>query len=109
MPKVSQQQPHSKQDIDAHVKVQLLVRAYQVRGHIKANLDPLGISKPYLQSTPAPELEASYYEFSESDLNNEVNLGALLPQFSNKKVSLSQMIEILKETYCISLMVLFYL
>ena len=30
-------------DVTDHLKVQLLVRAYQVRGHHKANMDPLGI------------------------------------------------------------------
>ena len=30
-------------DVTDHLKVQLLVRAYQVRGHHKAKIDPLGI------------------------------------------------------------------
>ena len=30
-------------DVTNHLKVQLLVRAYQVRGHHKAKIDPLGI------------------------------------------------------------------
>lgn len=32
------------EDVVTHLKVQLLVRAYQVRGHQKAKIDPLGIS-----------------------------------------------------------------
>ena len=30
-------------DVTNHLKVQLLVRAYQARGHHKAKIDPLGI------------------------------------------------------------------
>src|SRR5437879_334438 len=33
----------SNVDVTNHLKVQLLVRAYQVRGHHKAKIDPLGI------------------------------------------------------------------
>ncbi|CAN6658621.1 2-oxoglutarate dehydrogenase, mitochondrial [Trichomonascus vanleenenianus] len=66
-----------------HMKVQLLVRAFQVRGHLKAKLDPLGISFGDDKNKPIPkELTTEYYNFTEEDLKGEVTLGpGILPNF----------------------------
>lgn len=45
-----------------------LIRAYQVRGHEAANLDPLG-----LQSRPdLPELDIKMYGFTDADLDRVI-------------------------------------
>ena len=59
------------------------MRAYQVRGHHVAELDPLGILDPDLSSSHPPELELSHYGFNERDLGKEITLGpGILPHFA---------------------------
>ncbi|QSL66998.1 hypothetical protein MERGE_001385 [Pneumocystis wakefieldiae] len=87
-----------------HLKVQLLVRAYQVRGHLCADIDPLGIkAKDDLAKEIPKELTLEYYGFTEKDLNTEFNLGpGILPAFSTKtesKMTLFSIVENLKRLY----------
>lgn len=71
-------------DVTNHLKVQLLVRAYQSRGHHKAKIDPLGIRNEADQfgySNPR-ELDLEHYKFSEADMEQEFSLGpGILPRF----------------------------
>lgn len=48
-------------------RINQLIRNYRVRGHLKANLDPLG-----LRNFDPPELDIKSYGFSESDLDRSV-------------------------------------
>ncbi|GAA5956132.1 hypothetical protein JCM3765_005461 [Sporobolomyces pararoseus] len=86
--------------IEDHMKVQLLVRAYQVRGHAIANLDPLGINSP--EKTPS-ELTIEHYGWTEKDLDQEFELGAgILPRFktgSTNKMTLREIIANCKKIY----------
>ncbi|KAH9080684.1 2-oxoglutarate dehydrogenase complex E1 component mitochondrial precursor [Lactarius deliciosus] len=90
--------------LDDHLKVQLLVRAYQVRGHHVAELDPLGILDADLQDVHPPELELSHYGFTERDLDKQITLGpGILPHFATedrKTMSLGEIIKTLKRIYC---------
>lgn len=54
-------------------QVQLLVRAYQVRGHHTADLDPLGILNADLSADVPSELELAHYGWTEADLDKEVS------------------------------------
>lgn len=56
-----------------HMKVQLMVRAYQVRGHHLAQLDPLEIN--FRDQHQAPELDYKHYGFVDSDLDRKFYLG----------------------------------
>jgi len=99
-PQEFQQSEQGPQQIKDHMKVQLLVRAYQIRGHQQADLDPLGITKPTL----APELDYKHYGFTEADLDRHFHLGSgILPQFLAQEgkttVTLKEIIEKLKATY----------
>jgi 2-oxoglutarate dehydrogenase E1 component len=90
----------SSPEILDHMKVQLLVRAYQVRGHHLANLDPLGITKP---NTNPPELKHTHYGFTEKDLDRVFHLGqGMMPGFLDKssKMTLREIIQSLQDTYC---------
>ncbi|KAL1801433.1 hypothetical protein ACET3X_001775 [Alternaria dauci] len=93
-------------DVMNHLKVQLLVRAYQARGHHKAKIDPLGIrseAEQFGYSKPR-ELELSHYNFTEKDLEQEIELGpGILPRFkteTRKKMKLKEIIEACERLYC---------
>ncbi len=45
-------------------RVDQLVRAYRVRGHMVAQIDPLGLPRP-----PQPELDPAFYGFTEEDMD----------------------------------------
>ncbi|KAK5116874.1 2-oxoglutarate dehydrogenase E1 component [Meristemomyces frigidus] len=93
-------------DVMNHLKVQLLVRAYQARGHHKANIDPLGIRNeahafPYGKPK---ELELSHYNFTEQDMEQEFTLGpGILPRFKTdkrEKMTLREIIDACEKIYC---------
>ena len=70
-----------------------LIRAYRVRGHLEADLDPLGLDK----RGPYPELDYRSYGFSEADLDREIFLNNTL---ARERASLREIIAILRQTYC---------
>lgn len=89
-----------------HLKVQLLVRAYQARGHHKAKIDPLGIrleAEQFGYSRPK-ELEMSHYQFTEADLEEEFALGpGILPRFKTEgksQMKLKDIIANCERLYC---------
>ncbi|KAH1490015.1 hypothetical protein LV164_000194 [Aspergillus fumigatus] len=93
-------------DLTNHLKVQLLVRAYQARGHHKAKIDPLGIrgeAEAFGYNKPK-ELELDHYGFTERDLDQEFTLGpGILPRFateSRKKMTLREIIATCERIYC---------
>ncbi|KAL1846543.1 2-oxoglutarate dehydrogenase E1 component [Paecilomyces lecythidis] len=93
-------------DLTDHLKVQLLVRAYQARGHHKAKIDPLGIrgdSEAFGYNDPK-ELHLDHYGFTEADLDKEFSLGpGILPRFateSRKKLTLREIIDACEKIYC---------
>lgn len=97
-------QPHSE-DVVTHLKVQLLVRAYQVRGHQKAQIDPLGLSFGTQGNVPV-ELTLEHYGFTEADMNKQITLGpGILPRFAEdgkKSMTLKEIIDACENLYCSS-------
>lgn len=61
----------SGQTIQESMRLLLLVRAYQVNGHMKAKLDPLGLEE---REIPV-DLDPALYGFTEADLDREFFLG----------------------------------
>ena len=47
------------------IKAMMLIRTYRVRGHLAANLDPLGLTR---RDVPA-DLTPTYYDFEADDLD----------------------------------------
>ncbi|KAI9261804.1 oxoglutarate dehydrogenase, E1 component [Helicostylum pulchrum] len=92
----------SKQVIE-HMKIQLLVRAYQVRGHHLANLDPLHIQHASIENLNPPELTYQYYGFTDKDLDRKFSLGpGILSALTKtqKELTLREIIAALKKMYC---------
>jgi 2-oxoglutarate dehydrogenase E1 component len=70
-----------------------LIRAYRVRGHLEADLDPLGLDK----RGPHPELDYRSYGFAESDLDREIFLAGI---FDRERASLREILATLRRNYC---------
>ncbi|MCC5997296.1 MAG: 2-oxoglutarate dehydrogenase E1 component [Oceanicaulis sp.] len=71
----------------------MLIRAYRMRGHLAADLDPLGLT----DFGPQPELEPESYGFTGDDLDREIFINGYL---GLETATVRQMLEILKRTYC---------
>lgn len=86
-----------------YLKLQLLVRAYQVQGHSIAKLDPLKILDSERATHVPKELDPSFYGWSESDLDKEMQLGpGLLPNFVKngiEKLTIREVIEACQRIY----------
>ncbi len=71
----------------------MLIRAYRIRGHRIADLDPLGLR----EKKRHPELEYTSYGFTESDLDRPIFIDGVM---GLETASLRQIIEIMERTYC---------
>jgi 2-oxoglutarate dehydrogenase E1 component len=91
----------TSEDVMDHMKIQLLVRAYQARGHHIAKLDPLGILDPDLDPETPKELKLSNYGFKDHDLDRTFTLGpGSLPGIGQSKLTLRQIVDHLQRIYC---------
>ena len=70
-----------------------LVRSYRVRGHLEANLDPLGVKAP----EPHPELHPATYGFTEADYDRPIFV-ANVPGLD--RPTLRELYAHLRATYC---------
>ena len=78
------------------VRALMMIRAYRMRGHFHANLDPLG-----LQPIPAEsELDPASYGFTEADFDRKIFIDYVL---GLEFATIPEMVEILRRTYCSTL------
>jgi 2-oxoglutarate dehydrogenase E1 component len=75
------------------IRALMLIRAYRVRGHLEATLDPLGRSK----HEPHPELDPRTYGFGDGDWDRPIFINYVL---GLESASLRQIMSILRATYC---------
>jgi len=75
------------------IRAIMMIRAYRIRGHLIANLDPLNIEPP----RPHPELDPRTYGFSESDFDRPIFIDNVL---GLETATINEMLEILWRTYC---------
>ncbi len=75
------------------VRAIMLIRAYRIRGHLIANLDPLGI----MEREEHPELKPETYGFTKNDFNKKIFLDGVL---GIQEGTLNEILNILKKTYC---------
>ena len=80
------------------VRAIMMIRAYRMRGHLHANLDPLGIAKPLEDYN---ELSPENYGFTEADYDRPIFIDKVLGL--GEYATVRQMLDILKRTYCSTL------
>jgi len=71
----------------------MLIRSYRVRGHLQANLDPLGLQPRKTH----PELDYRSYGFTEADLDRPIFISNVLGM---ETASLRTIVAALQKTYC---------
>jgi len=71
----------------------MIIRAYRIRGHLVADLDPLQMR----DKTPHPELDPKSYGFSEADMDRPIFIDNVL---GLEMASMRQIMEIVRRTYC---------
>jgi 2-oxoglutarate dehydrogenase E1 component len=75
------------------VRALMLIRAYRMRGHFHAKLDPLGIEPP----RDREELDPRSYGFAEGDFDRKIFLDHVLGM---EYASLREIVAICERTYC---------
>jgi len=75
------------------IRALMIIRAYRIRGHLVADLDPLGMR----DQTPHPELDPKSYGFTESDMDRPIFIDKVL---GLDVASMRQILDIVKRTYC---------
>ncbi len=75
------------------IRALMLIRAYRIRGHLVADLDPLGMR----DQTPHPELDPKSYGFTEADMDRPIFIDKVL---GLDIASMREILEIVKRTYC---------
>ena len=71
----------------------MLIRSYRVRGHLEAQLDPLGLQQP----KPHPELDPRTYGFTEADMDRPIFLDMVR---GKETATLREILAICRASYC---------
>ena len=75
------------------IRALMIIRAYRIRGHLAADLDPLGMR----EINNHPELDAKSYGFADADLDRPIFIDNVL---GLQIATMRQITDILKATYC---------
>jgi 2-oxoglutarate dehydrogenase E1 component len=71
----------------------MLIRSYRVRGHLEAQLDPLGLQHPAKHA----ELDPASYGFTDADMDKPIFIDNVL---GRETATLREIMQILRRTYC---------
>ena len=71
----------------------MMIRVYRVRGHLEAQLDPLGLTVP----PPHPELDPATYGFTEADMDRPIFIDHVL---GRETATAREIMGLLRQTYC---------
>jgi 2-oxoglutarate dehydrogenase E1 component len=71
----------------------MIIRAYRIRGHLVANLDPLGMRDERLH----PELDPASYGFTAADMDHPIFIDNVL---GLEVATMNEIIALVKRTYC---------
>jgi len=80
------------ESVHLQARVDQLIRAFRVRGHLAAKLDPLGMPRP-----EPPELLLETHGLNESDLDRQCSP---LTAVGEETQNLREIVERLRDTYC---------
>ena len=75
------------------IRALMIIRAYRIRGHLAADLDPLKMVDTYAQ----PELDPRSYGFADADMDRPIFIDNVLGM---THASMRQILDVLKRTYC---------
>jgi 2-oxoglutarate dehydrogenase E1 component len=75
------------------IRAIMMIRAYRMRGHLHADLDPLRLKS----REPAPELDPKSYGFTEADHGRKIFIDRVL---GLEYATIPEMLAILQRTYC---------
>ena len=75
------------------IRAIMMIRAYRMRGHLHADLDPLKLKA----DEPAPELDPASYGFTEADYSRKIFIDNYL---GLEYATIPEMLAILQRTYC---------
>lgn len=75
------------------IRALMIIRAYRIRGHLVADLDPLGMR----ENTPHPELDPKSYGFTEADMDRPIFIDNVL---GLETASMREILSIVQRTYC---------
>ncbi|MEL6662263.1 MAG: 2-oxoglutarate dehydrogenase E1 component [Pseudomonadota bacterium] len=75
------------------IRALMMIRAYRIRGHLMADLDPLGLE----DRGPFPEMEPETYGFGPDDMDRPIFIDHVL---GLEYATVRQMLDILRRTYC---------
>ncbi|WP_062762363.1 2-oxoglutarate dehydrogenase E1 component [Falsirhodobacter sp. alg1] len=77
------------------IRAIMLIRAYRIRGHLAADLDPLGMRDT--TTSHHPELDPKTYGFTEADMDRPIFIDNVL---GLQVASIRQITDLVKRTYC---------
>jgi 2-oxoglutarate dehydrogenase E1 component len=75
------------------IRALMMIRVYRVRGHLEAQLDPLGLQLPKTH----PELDPRTYGFTDADWDRPIFIDRVL---GRESATLREIVEILRRSYC---------
>jgi 2-oxoglutarate dehydrogenase E1 component len=75
------------------IRALMIIRAYRIRGHLAADLDPLGMR----EQTAHPELDPKSYGFTEADMDRPIFIDNVL---GLQIASMREILDIVRRTYC---------
>lgn len=86
-------QSTNAEEIEKQAQILQLINMYRVRGHLIADLDPLGAQNTYF-----PDLDPATYKLTFWDYDRVFITGGLIPGL--RTATLREILEILQKTYC---------
>ncbi|MBC9179298.1 2-oxoglutarate dehydrogenase E1 component [Pseudoroseomonas ludipueritiae] len=83
----------ARQQVLDSIRALMLIRAYRVRGHLEAQLDPLHLTQPKAH----PELDPKTYGFTDADMDRPIFIDRVL---GKEQATLREIIAICRASYC---------